>query len=182
MVSKVSSEDGIISVSEMELAEYLSVSDRRIRQLHKDGVVFKLSRGQYDLKRSVKGYVDFLKKEKDTNIEKLKIAKEAEVLTHERLRKRKTELIVQQMESKLHKEEDVEYYWNVGVQQAKSKLLSLPTKISPMLLGITEQREIQAILRSEISQALNELAEYDVTKFQTEFTGFEDEDEDYEED
>ena len=167
----------IIEVTEAELAEYLGLSGRRIRQLYKEGVVIKSHRGRYDLKGSVQGYLKFIRDRetsKDEKLEQLKISKEAETLMHERLRKRKTELVVQQMERKLHKAEDVEYFWNTMALAVKSRLTAIPVKTAPVLVGLENRKEIQSILKREITDALNEIANYDVSKFDTEF---EDEDE-----
>ena len=163
--------DGI-EVTEVELAEYLGLSTRRIRQLFKDGVVVKSQRGRYDLKGSVLGYINSIRqmeKKKDADLEKLKISKEAESLMHERLKKRKTELVVLEMEKKLHRSEDVEYYWNSMVLAAKSRLTAIPVKCAPILVGIEDRKEIQSILKREVSEALNEIANYDVDNFDMEF-------------
>jgi len=157
-----------IEVTEVELAEYLGLSTRRIRQLFKEGVVVKSQRGRYDLKGSVLGYINSIRQQdrkKDVDLEKLKISREAESLMHERLKKRKTELVVLEMEKKLHRSEDVEYFWNSMVLAAKSRLTSIPVKCAPLLLGIEDRKEIQAILKREISDVLNELANYDVENF-----------------
>ena len=158
----------LIEVTEVELAEYLGLSTRRIRQLFKEGVVIKSQRGKYDLKNSVLGYINSIRqqeKKKDVDLEKLKISREAESLMHERLKKRKTELVVLEMEKKLHRSEDVEYFWNSMVLAAKSRLTSIPVKCAPLLVGIEDRKEIQAILKREVSDALNELADYDVENF-----------------
>lgn len=162
----------IIEVTEKELSEYLGLSDRRIRQLFKQGIVVKSQRGKYDLKASVLGYVNFLRdkdKNRDEAMEKLRLTSEAEKLTHERLKKRKTELQVLQIEKKLHAQEDVEYFWNAMVLAAKSRITAIPVKVSPILVGIEDRKEIQSILKREISEALNEISEYDVSKFDAEF-------------
>lgn len=158
----------LIEVTEVELAEYLGLSTRRIRQLFKEGVVIKSQRGKYDLKSSVLGYINSIRqqdKKKDVDLEKLKISREAESLMHERLKKRKTELVVLEMEKKLHRSEDVEYFWNSMVLAAKSRLTSIPVKCAPLLVCIEDRKEIQAILKREVADALNELANYDVENF-----------------
>ena len=158
----------VIEMTEFDLAECLGLSDRRIRQLAQDGIVVKSRRGRYDVKQSVRGYIEFMKqqeKSKGDNLEKLKISREAEGLMHDRLRKRKTELQVQEMEKKLHKSEDVEFFWNAMIITAKSRITAIPVKCSPLLVGIEDRKEIQAILKREIADVLNELAEYDVDKF-----------------
>lgn len=162
----------IIEISELDLAECLGLSGRRIRQLHKDDIVVKTQRGKYDLKASVKGYIKFIKdseKSDGGNIEKLKMSKEAATLSHELLKKRKTELQVEQMEKKLHRAEDVEFFWNTMVLAAKSRLTAIPVKAAPLLVGIEDRKEVQAILKREISEALNEIANYDVNMFDVDF-------------
>lgn len=162
----------LIEVSEAELAETLGLSGRRIRQLFKEGVVIKSQRGKYDLKASVKSYINTLRakeKNKDETIEKLKISTEAEKLSHERIKKRKTELVVLQMEKKMHTSEDVEHFWNAMVLSAKSRITAIPVKVAPLLVGLEDRKEIQAILKRETSEALSELANYDIDQFDSEF-------------
>jgi phage terminase Nu1 subunit (DNA packaging protein) len=162
----------VIEVTEVELSEYLGLSTRRIRQLFKEGVVIKSQRGRYDLKKSVLGYINSVRQQEkrlDDNLEKLKISKEATSLQHEQLKKRKTELQVQELEKKLHRSEDVEYFWNAMVLAAKSRLTSIPVKCAPILVGIEDRKEIQSILKREVAEALNEIADYDVEKFDANF-------------
>ena len=168
----------MVEVTEKELAEYLGLSDRRIRQLFKQGIVIKSQRGKYDLKASVLGYINSLRdkdKNRDETMEKLRLAGEAEKLSHEKLKKRKTELLVLQAEKKLHAAEDVEYFWNTMILAAKSRLTAIPVKVAPLLVGIEDRKEVQHILKREISDALNEISEYDVSKFDSGFEEYEDE-------
>lgn len=162
----------VVEVTEVELAEYLGLSTRRIRQLFKEGVVIKSQRGRYDLKSSVLGYINSIRqqeKKKDVDLEKLKISREAESLMHERLKKRKTELEVLNLEKKMHTSEDVEYFWNAMVLAAKAKITSIPVKCAPILVGIEDRKEIQSILKREISEALSELANYDIDNFESDY-------------
>lgn len=162
----------VIEVTEAELAEYLGLSTRRIRQLFKEGIVIKSQRGKYDLKASVNKYINTLRdreKNQNENLEKLKISKEAETLMHERLKKRKTELVVLQMEKKMHTSADVEYFWNAMVMSAKSRLTSIPVKVAPSLVGLEDRKEIQTILKREVTEALSELANYDIEQFESEY-------------
>lgn len=161
----------VIEVTTVELAEYLGLSDRRIRQLEKEGVVVKSQRGRYDLKASVLGYINSIRQQEkrmDASLEKLKISKEATSLQHEQLKKRRTELQVQELERKLHRAEDVEYFWNAMVLAVKSRLTAIPVKCAPLLAGIEDRKEIQAILKREVSDALNEIADYDADQFDKE--------------
>lgn len=158
-----------IIVNDKELAEYLGISDRRVRQLAKaeegqDPVCVRVGSGnKFDLKRSVKNYIKF----KDEVSDKLDLAVKSERLKHERLKQRKTQLEVEQMEKKLHKASDVERLWNSIVYGAKTKLLAIPTKIAPQLVAIEDQKEIQVTLRKEIKQALDDITNYDIDQFES---------------
>lgn len=168
----------IVEVTEVELAEYLGLSTRRIRQLNKEGVVIKSQKGKYDLKKSVLGYINLLRQaenKKDVDLEKLKISQAAETLMHERLKKRKTELQVLQIEKKLHAQEDVEFFWNSMIAAAKAKITAIPVKCAPVLVGLEDRKEVQAILRREIELAMNELADYDIDQFESEIDDLDDE-------
>ena len=43
------------------ISKLLKLTERRVQQLAKDGIIPKAERGKYDLVSSVHGYVDFLK-------------------------------------------------------------------------------------------------------------------------
>ena len=48
------------------------------------------------------------------------------------------------------------------ITTAKSKLLSIPTKLSPLLSAETDQKVIKEYLVDNINEALEELAKYDI--------------------
>lgn len=172
LAEKKTDEITIISVSEEDLADCLGVSERRVRQMVKEGIAVKVSAGKYDLKESAKRYIQTMKekeKNQSQSLEKLKVAQAAETLMHEKLKKRKTELVVNEMEKKLHLASDVEEIWNTMVISAKSRITAIPVKVSPVLVGIEDVKEVQSILKREINECLNEISNYDVTKFDKDF-------------
>lgn len=167
----------ILEVTEAELCEYLNLSGRRIRTLATESVVVKTKAGRYDLKKSVSGYVDFIKdtkKEEKQGIDKVKLAREAEGLMHDKLKKRKTELQVMQLEKTMLLTEDVIDMWSDFATMVKSKLLNIPTKLAPQLTGIDDVNIIKKAISTEVSEALNEIADFDINKFESEIA-FDDE-------
>ncbi|MEA3406412.1 MAG: terminase small subunit [Pseudomonadota bacterium] len=68
-----------ISVS--ELAQILGVTERRIQQLTKQGVISKAQRGLYPFTESVSSYIKFLKDNKKTGVEDGALEKERIRLT-----------------------------------------------------------------------------------------------------
>ncbi len=167
----------ILEVTEAELCEYLNLSGRRIRTLATEGIVVKTKAGRYDLKKSVSGYVDFIKdtkKEEKQGIEKIKLAREAEGLMHDKFKKRKTELQVMQLEKTMLLTEDVIDMWSDFATMVKSKLLNIPTKLAPQLTGIDDVNTIKKAISVEVSEALNEIADFDLNKFESD-VAFDDE-------
>ena len=159
----------VLEVTESELAETLGLSDRRIRVLANDGIIFRTKPGRYDLKKSVNGYINYIrdtKKEEKQGIDKVKLAREAEGLMHDKLKKRKTELQILQMEKELLVTKDVIAMWTDFATMVKSKLLNIPTKLAPQLTGIEDTLVIKKAITAEVTEALNEIADFDINKFE----------------
>ena len=51
----------IQTVSTIQLAKILKLSERRVQQLTKEGIIPKLDRNNYNLVESVNFYIDYLK-------------------------------------------------------------------------------------------------------------------------
>lgn len=167
------------TVTGEELAEYLGLTGRRVRQLKQEGIVIGAANGHYELKASIQNYIEFLKEKVDArNADQLRNDIELEKLLHERVKKRKSELMVAQLENKLHREEDVERVWSNMVVATKARLLAIPVRISPLLVGEDDINEIQAIIKREIYEALNEVADYDPAAFEVKVDAYEREGED----
>jgi phage terminase Nu1 subunit (DNA packaging protein) len=72
----------------------------------------------------------------------------------------RVELELAEQRGEVHRASAVMRVWADNVINTKTRLLALPSKLAPELQGKTLQ-EIQARLKEEINEALNELAEYD---------------------
>lgn len=167
---KKQSADAACEVSETELCEYLNLSGRYIRELAAAGIVKKTRPGRYDLKKSVRGYMDYKSENeriKPKGLDELKVLREQEGLLIDKLKKRKAELSVMQTEKKLLLSEDVICIWTDFATVIKSKLLNLPVKLSPILSGIEDVGQIKSILMTELTDALNEIAEFDINSFKS---------------
>ena len=102
------------------------------------------------------------------NIDKLK-KETGQVVNLEEARRRKlqAEAELTEIESAKAKGEaiaidDVEHLMTNIITTAKSKLLSIPTKLSPLLSAETDQKVIKEYLVDNINEALEELAKYDI--------------------
>lgn len=141
------------------LSELLKLSPRRVQQLANEGVVHKSSRGKYDLVKSVRGYIGYLndqvpnKASGEFNADSRAIADtgRANLLTE---RAAMARIERQEMEGALLSAADVRkdaYRSAVNVRRA---MLTLPDRLSPMLVELNDSRAIRTLLRQEISQGL----------------------------
>lgn len=145
------------TVTTSQLAVILGVSDSRIRQLERSGAVTKIARGKYDLPSAIQQYIKSLKEEMSDD----EISKYEEEALWTRARRQTAELKLQIMRGELHRSEDVRRVMNNMLASFRSRILVIPTKIAPLLLGKTDINPIKATLKDALYEALNELADYD---------------------
>ena len=141
------------------IAKLLKLSERRIQQLAKEGVIPKAERGKYDLIGSVQGYIDYLKAKVGGDFTAEEVLK-----NKNKLLKAKAELAeIEKMKatSELIPQEEVKSSWLELVHKLKQKLLSIPNKVSPILVNIKNTNEIKLILQDKIYEALYEIASDD---------------------
>lgn len=151
------------------LAEILGISQRRINQLAKEGVLVKDSRGFFVLVEAVPAYIAYATTENDELRQ--------EKILHERAKRRKAELELKVREGKLHEAEDVEFALTGMLVTFRNRLLSIPSKLAPQLIGVNSIAEIQTVIDTELREAMTELSEYDPAMFNGEVAQVEDEDE-----
>ena len=148
-------------VGTSEFAKLVGKSDRWIRQLTSEGVLVQCGRGKYKLGETLVVYIEHAAGGK-TNDEKLSHADvKAE---HEKLKKEKTELQLQQMRGELHSSNDVRALMGEMILSAKSKLLSIPVRVSTQLEG-ESAKSIEKKLNDEINNVLSVLADYNPGQF-----------------
>lgn len=146
-------------ISGPELADLFGVSDRYIRQLANDDILKKSGRGQYLLKESIQGYIQFLK---DTNsvsadLKDLKLKKETEKLDKDIELKT---LKISELKNELHEASIVEKVMSAMLLNLKGKLLSVPNKVAPLIVACDNLGDIQSIVLENIETCLLELSEY----------------------
>jgi hypothetical protein len=65
----------------------------------------------------------------------------------------------------LHKEADIEFMMTTMITSVKSRLLSIPSRITRVLMGKTDFHQIYSIIDTEIELALCELSDYNPNAF-----------------
>ena len=158
-----------VTVTAGVLGGILGVSERRIRGLAQEGIFVKASQGRYKLKESMHNYVlnlrvandagktiqSDLEDELDLNTEKAK---------HERIKRHMSELKLALMKGEVHKSNDVEAVMMDMLVRFKTKIISLPSKLTPQLVDRDKSYILNA-LTEELNQVLEELSSYNAADF-----------------
>jgi phage terminase Nu1 subunit (DNA packaging protein) len=145
------------------ICEILGFSPRRIQQLAKENALVRVSHGKYDLPASIQKYIDYnieINSMFDGQLDKTQ--EEAKWVI---ARRQKTELEVQIMKGELHRSEDVQMVMSDMLGNFRARLLSLPSKVVPQLLGKTDILAVKQMLKDAVHEALNELSDYDPNVF-----------------
>jgi hypothetical protein len=164
-------------VSSPELAEMFGVSDRYIRMLAQDGIVKKSgNRGKYLLVESVKGFIEFIKEQNsaDVDLKDTKLKKETEKIEKDIELKA---IKISELKNELHSADIVRKVMTVMLTNLKGKLLAVPNKIAPLVVGCDNLGDIQDIVLSSIEDVLLELSEYSPELFKNKNIILEDEEE-----
>lgn len=141
-------------ISAPEAAAFLKISERTFNRLVENGVIPKDSYGEYILGEVVESYW-----RNQFDSEGLKAAQTRLVTAQAELK----EAELAENRGELHRASAIAKVWTDNVLNAKTRLLSIPTKIGPMLVG-QELQTIVTKLKEAIYEALRELADYDGEK------------------
>lgn len=150
-------------VTTKEICAIFGLKARRIQQLAEENVIVRAAHGKYDLPASIKNWVEY-HVEMNTAVEG-KLDKYEEEAKWVFAKRQKTELEVKIMKGELHRSEDVEMVMSNMLGNFRAKLLSLPTKVAPLLLGKTDLVVIRDSLKDAVYEAMDELSDYDPNVF-----------------
>lgn len=136
------------------LAKLFNITERRVQQLARDGVIPKAERGKYDLVECTRAYIKFLQQaldetKPDPNSDRTRL---------ERARADKMELEVQEARGELARVDELRDLWIRRVVNFKTRMLAIPRKVAPSLVGKKKAAQIEQELDTEIREGLEEIA------------------------
>ena len=143
-----------------ELANILDISDRRVQQLSKLGVIPKVARGRYPLIPAIHGYIKYLRElsiEADAPSD-LKDAK----LRSEKARAEILELEAAEKASELVHKDHASRVWTSITGLIKAKALTLPSRTGADVYAARDLNEVRAILENAVQEILIELSETEI--------------------
>lgn len=136
------------------IAEHLNLTTQRVGQLKKEGILVEVRPGLYNLKDTTRRYINYIRR----GDEKLNYNAERAKLTE--VKRKREELELREREKTLHESDDVERLISRMLTNFRSRLLSIPAKLSPILAKKADKTEIYGIMRDAIYEALDELSDY----------------------
>lgn len=137
------------------------MTERNVRLLRDKGVFTEYRPGLYELKMVTHQYINFLRRKNPEAEEKVDYNTERAKLI--RAKRENQELDLQLRKNELHTTEDIETVMSDMLVRFKTRLLSIPAKLSPILSKKKDPAEIFKILKAAVDEALEELADFDST-------------------
>ena len=135
------------------VAQWLGLTERRIRQMRDAGIIREARPGLYDMKPTVQAYLAYLRNNTgDLNQQRAELTKAKKELAELELGERK---------GNLHRTEDVEQALTTMLMNFRTKIMSMPAKLAKTVAGMSESAEIYDLLKKETDEALDELSDYD---------------------
>lgn len=170
-------------VTQKELAWYFNLTDKSIRNLTKDYGLFKKEQGKrlYNLQECVAEYVNFLKDNQRKTDSKRDL--DSIKCEHEIIKKEISNLRLKHLKNNSHNSKDVEEFLTNMLIDFKNNLVSIPSKVAPLIIGEDDINKVVNIIENEVFRALDVLSEYDPMKINSDNINlFEDEEGDNSED
>lgn len=151
-------------VGAKRLAEILGLSFQRVYQLRDQGVLVGDGKpAKYDIAANVQSYIRFAvdsvrnRTEDEATDEQRKLKAEAD---YKRAKADQEQLLLAELEGRMHSAEDVEDCTLALVNAVRSSLLALPGRVAVDAAAAKTAPEVSAIVSDEVDQILTELSEF----------------------
>lgn len=138
------------------VAQWLCLTERRVRQLRDEGVIVEARPGLYELQPTVARYITYIggAGKETLNNERMKLT---------RAKREAAELENELRKGEVHRTEDIERGIKSMFLNIRSRFLALPAKLSPTLATMGgNQTGIFDELKQAIDEILEEMSDYRV--------------------
>ena len=150
------------------IAKLFGVTDRRVQQLAKDGVIPAVQTRPYkfDLLPTVQAYIKYLsekangREQKGADTEKAEADKLRAEADLKQSKAKIAEMQLKELEGTMHRSEDVEAMTNDLVYTVRSMVMALPGRLAMDVVQVKTAAEASALIRTECNKILEELAGY----------------------
>jgi phage terminase Nu1 subunit (DNA packaging protein) len=140
------------------ICKLLDLSERRVQQLSREGLIPKTGRGRYELVPAVRGYIGYLRERSiDVGVVSIDIAKQRKAAAEAEL----SEIELAKARAAVVSVSDVANQWQSVMSSVRTRLLSVPTKVAAMAAVETDQTIVKEIIENGVHSALGELSAED---------------------
>jgi phage terminase Nu1 subunit (DNA packaging protein) len=142
------------------LARLFNLTERRLQQMAREGIIPKPEKGKYDLIGCTRSYIKYLQ-ERATGRD---IEPQDAYLERARLLKAqadKVELEVKSMNGVVVPSEQMELLWAGLVASFRLRMLAMPVRCALRVMNLKTYAEVELCLKEHVYEALNELSRYD---------------------
>lgn len=143
------------------IARLLDLSERRVQQLSREGVIPKAERGHYDLVGSVRGYVRYLR-DQAARAQAGAPDYAAERARFIRARADLAEMEAEEKRAALIPADQVEEAWIAVLALLRTRLLGLPDRLAPQAFEQSTVGDTRNLIRAAIREVLDDLAQPDI--------------------
>lgn len=149
------------TISGKELADFLGLTERRLRQLVQDQHMKKAGRGKYFFKDSVQSYMAFLKEASEKKGDATYQAESLRKLTAEA---DKAEFEASIMRGDLAPIEEITATWSHIAMEVRTNVLAIATKAASRINADMSKADIQAVIADEVDGCLEALSKTEVVQ------------------
>lgn len=153
-----------LTVDTTQLARFLDITPRWVRELKNDGVLTNARdadgselRGRYELLVNNIAYIRHLR-----GVGKVEGTSESQyaLLRNRRItaETERAELELKLYKGQLHRAEDVEFILTTRITAAKTRILAIASRVSRLVIGLTDFKRVHTLIYGECESALNEVA------------------------
>lgn len=144
------------------IAKLLMLTERRVQQLAKDGIIPKAERGRYELAPSVQGYIRFLQDRNVTAGVGSPIDYAAEKAKKLKAERQRVELELSRAQGEVVPLAQLERALANTFAEIKTNIRSVPSRVATAIIGESNETRIKAVILKEIDQALEVLGDFDL--------------------
>jgi phage terminase Nu1 subunit (DNA packaging protein) len=144
-------------ISTNDVAALLHMDARSVQRAVKAGTIQQSRRGCFILGKIIPAYVDHLRDVIANNPDEaaLRAAKLRKALADAE----RAELELALFKNQLHTSDAVLFVWSARIGASRKRLLAVPTRLAPHLVGETDQRKIYDAISREITLALEDVSQ-----------------------
>ena len=142
-----------------QVARFLDITERRVRQLREEGIISELRPGLYDLIDTNHRYINYLRNRNPDSGERIDYNAERAKLVKAKRENEEYDLRLKRRE--LHTSEEIEQVMTTMLINFKSRLSAIPSKLAPILSKKKDTAEIASLIKQQVDEALIELSDFE---------------------